>query len=160
VTGLPRRDPRAETALPAVAYGRRRVTRERQPRYTRNNGFLTADEVTCMEMLRNMGLVALFSLLLTLTPLVMAVAYIVRPSERRLALMRPLSLAGLFAALTGTTVGLINVLVGLGKRGFTVETYTISAIGSAEALVPLFLGFANLTVAWLLIAAGMGRQRD
>ena len=113
-----------------------------------------------MDMLRNMGLVALFSLLLTFTPFVMAVAYVVRPNERRLALMRPLSLAGLFAALTGSTVGFVNVLVGLARRGFTAEMYAISAIGSAEALVPLFVGFGCLTVAWLLIAAGMGRQAD
>jgi hypothetical protein len=38
--------------------------------------------------------------------------------------------------------------------------YTISAIGSAEALVPLFLGFGCLTVAWLIDRSGMGRQRD
>jgi hypothetical protein len=113
-----------------------------------------------METLRNASLFGLLSLVLTLTPLIMALAYVVRPSERRLALMRPLSLAGIFAALTGTALGFINVLVGLGKRGFTVETYTITAIGSAEALVPLFVGFACLTVAWLLVAAGMGRQAD
>jgi len=113
-----------------------------------------------METLRNVSLIGLLSLALTLTPLVMAIAYLMRPSERRLVLMRPLSLAGLFAALTGTALGFINVLVGLGKRGFTTEMYTISAIGSAEALVPLFVGFGSLTVAWLLIAAGMGRQRD
>jgi len=113
-----------------------------------------------MDTVRNMGLAAIFSLMLTFTPLVMAVAYVLRPSERRLALMRPLSLAGLFAALTGTAIGLINVLVGLGKRGFTAEMYSISAIGGAESLVPLFVGFACLTVSWLLVAAGMGRRSE
>jgi hypothetical protein len=113
-----------------------------------------------MDTLRNMGLAAIFSLLLTFTPLVMAVAYVIRPSERRLALMRPLSLAGLFAALTGAAIGFINVFVGLGRRGFNAEMYTISAIGSAESLVPLFVGFGCLTVSWLLVAAGMGRQND
>jgi hypothetical protein len=90
----------------------------------------------------------------------MALAYVIRPSERRLALMRPLSLVGLFAALTGAALGFINVLVSLAKRGFTVETYAITAIGSAESLVPLLVGFACLTVAWLLVAAGMGRQSE
>ena len=113
-----------------------------------------------METLRNVSLIGLLTLVLTLTPLVMAVMYLIRPNERRLALMRPLSLAGLFAALTGAALGFINVFVGLGKRGFTAEMYTISAIGSAESLVPLFVGFGCLTVAWLLVAAGMGRQRD
>ena len=111
-------------------------------------------------MLRQASLFALLSLLLTFVPLVMALAYVVRPNERRLALMRPLSLAGLFAALAGTALGFINVLVSLAKRGFTVETYVITAIGSAESLAPLILGFACLTVAWLLVAAGMARQAD
>ncbi len=110
-----------------------------------------------MEALRNASLLALLSLLLTLAPLVMAVMYLVRPSERRLALMRPISLAGLFAALTGTAIGAINVLVGLGTRP---EFRTAAAIGAAEALVPLMAGFGCLTVAWLLVAAGMGRQRE
>jgi hypothetical protein len=113
-----------------------------------------------METLRNVSLLGLLSLALTFTPLLMAVMYAIRPNERRLALMRPLSLVGLFAALTGTALGFINVFVGLGKKGFTVESYTITAIGSAEALVPLFVGFGCLTVAWLLVAAGMGRQTD
>ena len=113
-----------------------------------------------MEMLRNASLLALLSLLLTLTPLVMAIAYVIRPNERRLALMRPLSLAGLFAALTGAALGFINVFVGLGRQEATAEIYRISAVGSAESLVPLFVGFGCLTVSWLLVAAGMGRQSD
>src|SRR4030095_10777083 len=100
-----------------------------------------------MDVLRNMGLVALFSLLLTFTPFVMAVAHVIRPNAR-------------WRARTGSTTGFVNVLGGLARRGFTAETYAVSAIGSAEALVPLFVGFGCLTVAWLLIAAGMGRQAD
>ena len=110
-----------------------------------------------METLRNASLLALLSLLLTLAPLVMAILYLVRPSERRLALMRPISLAGLFAALTGTAIGAINVLVGLGTQP---EFRTAAFIGAAEALVPLLAGFGCLTVAWLLVAVAMGRQRD
>ncbi len=113
-----------------------------------------------METLRNVSLFGLLSLALTLTPLVMALAYVVRPSERRLALMRPLSLAGLFAALSGTAIGFINTLMYLVKRGFNVENYGVAAVGAAESLVTLFVGFSCLTVAWLLVAAGMARQSD
>jgi hypothetical protein len=112
-----------------------------------------------METLRQASLMALLSLALTFVPLVMAVLYVARPSERRLALMRPLSLAGLFAALTGCALGFINVLRYIGARRETVD-YSIAAIGAAESLVTVFVGFASLTVAWLLVAAGMGRQRD
>lgn len=74
-----------------------------------------------------------------------------------LALMRPLSLAGLFAALSGGVLGVINVLRFGGTRELTAETYRV-IIGTAESLVATFVGFACLTVAWLLVAAGMGRQ--
>lgn len=113
-----------------------------------------------METLRNVSLLGLLSMVVTFTPLVMAVMYVMRPNERRLALMRPLSLAGLFSALTGTVLGLINTFAFLWSRDFTVETYKLAAVGTAESLVTLLVGFACLTVAWLLVAAGMGRQRE
>jgi len=40
----------------------------------------------------------------------------------------------------------------------TAETYRVMTIGTAESLVTVFVGFACLTVAWLLVAVGMGRQ--
>ena len=113
-----------------------------------------------MDPLRQMSLLGLLSIVLAFAPLVMAVMYVIRPNERRLALMRPLSLAGLFAALTGTVLGFINTFAILWKRDFNVETYQVVAVGAAEALVSLLVGFACLTVSWLLVAAGMGRQRD
>jgi hypothetical protein len=72
--------------------------------------------------------------------------------------MRPLSLAGLFAALAGGVLGFINVLRFVWLRELTAETYRVMAIGAAESLVTMFVGFASLTVAWLLVAVGMGRQ--
>jgi hypothetical protein len=72
--------------------------------------------------------------------------------------MRPLSLAGLFAALAGFVLGFINTLAFLWMRDFTTETYRAMAVGAAESLVTLFVGFASLTAAWLLVAVGMGRQ--
>ena len=84
-------------------------------------------------------------------------ASVLRPSEQRLALMRPVSLAGLFAALCGTVAGAINVL----RLIWTSEgpvNWAIVAVGSAESLVPLLLAFGCLTVAWLSVAAGFRRQ--
>jgi hypothetical protein len=104
--------------------------------------------------------VALLSLAIDFVPLVMAVAYVIRPSERRLALMRPLSLAGLFAALAGGVVGFVNVLRGIGIASEPfVDVYRRVAIGASESLVATFVGFACLTVAWLLVAVGMSRSR-
>ena len=111
-----------------------------------------------MDMLRPASLFALLTLLIDFVPLVMAVVYVIRPTERHLALLRPLSLAGLFAALSGGVLGFINVFRFGGTRELTAETYRVMAIGTAESLVPTFVGFACLTVAWLLVAVGMGRQ--
>jgi hypothetical protein len=111
-----------------------------------------------MEMLHNTSLFGRLTLLLSVVPLVMAVVYASRPTEQNLALMRPLSLAGLFAAIAGTLSGFINVLRLFWTRDATSETYRVMAIGAAESLVPVLLGFACLTVAWLVVAIGMGRQ--
>lgn len=111
-----------------------------------------------MSMLRNASLFALLTLILGVVPLVMAVVYASRPTERNLALMRPLSLAGLFAAIAGTLLGFINVLKVFWTRDPTSETYRVMAIGAAESLVPVLVGFGCLTVAWLVVAIGMGRR--
>jgi hypothetical protein len=112
-----------------------------------------------MDMLRQASLFALLTLVIDFVPLGMAAVYVIRPTERHLALMRPLSLAGLFAALSGGTLGFINVLRFVWTRELTAETYRVMTIGAAESLVSTFVGFASLTVAWLLVAVGMGRQR-
>ncbi len=113
-----------------------------------------------MEMFRQAGLFAKLSLLLGLIPFVMGWVYLVRPTERHLALMRPLSLAGLFASLAGAVIGLINALSAVWRTGPTTDVTRLMAVGTAEALVTLLVGFASLTVAWLLVAAGMSRQGD
>jgi hypothetical protein len=111
-----------------------------------------------MGMLRQAGVFAVLTLILGFVPLIMALVYVIRPTTRHLALMRPLSLAGLFAAIAGGVLGFINVLRLVWTRELTAETYRVMAIGAAESLVPILVGFASLTVAWLLVAVGMGRQ--
>lgn len=111
-----------------------------------------------MEMFRQAGLFAKLTLILAFVPLVMAIVYAIRPTERNLALMRPLSLAGLFASLAGGVLGFINVLRFAWTRELTAETYRVMSVGAAESLVSMFVGFACLAVAWLFVAVGMGRQ--
>jgi len=111
-----------------------------------------------MEMFLQAGLFAKLSLVLGVVPLVMGVVYLIRPTERHLALMRPLSLAGLFASLAGAVLGLINALSVVWRREPPADLGRVMAVGAAESLVTLLVGFASLSVAWLLVAAGMGRQ--
>lgn len=87
-----------------------------------------------------------------------ALAYAIRPTERRLALMRPLSLASIFAALCSFFVGLANVLQGAGATTeWGIHGFGRMLMGLSETLIPLFVAFALLAVAWLLVAVGHQR---
>jgi hypothetical protein len=110
-----------------------------------------------LSMLSQAGLLSLFSLIVGVLPLGFGVAYAVRPTEQRLALMRPISLASIFGALCGTVSGLINVLRMVWVREPPVET-SVLAVGTAEALVPLLVAFGALTIAWLCAAVGLKRH--
>lgn len=108
-------------------------------------------------ILSQASIMALLSLFVTLFPLAAGVAYLVRPTEQRLALMRPISLAGIFSGLGGAVLGIMNVL-----RGYAINDppppTRIMALGAAESLVTLFVAFGCLTVAWLCVALGMRRN--
>lgn len=108
-------------------------------------------------MLGQASVVALLSLIVGVLPLGAGVAYVIRPSEQRLAMMRPVSLAAIFGALCGTMSGFVNVLRMIGVSTGPVDS-RIVAIGSAEALVPLLLAFGCLTVAWLCAAFALRRH--
>ena len=110
------------------------------------------------EMFREAGIVAKLSLLLALVPLGAGIAYAVRPTESKLALMRPLCLAGLFGALTGTLAGLLNAFHFTGMTSGATIVSGVPLIGLSEAVVPLFVASGSLTVAWLCVALGMRRQ--
>jgi hypothetical protein len=112
--------------------------------------------VEILKILSQASIVGLLSMFVGVIPLGVGVAYALRPSEHRLALMRPLSLASIFGGLSGTLSGAINVLSGL----WASEPADVStlAVGSAEALVPTLVAFVALTVAWLCATVGLGRQ--
>ena len=111
-----------------------------------------------MTTLANAGIMALLCMAVTLAPLIMGITYAIRPSEGRLGLMRPLSLAGLFSALTGFCVGLMNSLVGIGNSSTPFGENRIWMFGLAESIAVLFMGFGCLTVGWLCVALGMRRH--
>ena len=87
-----------------------------------------------------------------------AIAYAVRPTEEKLTLMRPLSLASIFAAVCSTAVGLATALKGGADAHMSPEGVTVMVAGLAESCIPVFVAFAFLAVAWLLVALGLRRQ--
>ena len=112
-----------------------------------------------MDMLDQLGWFAKLSLLVGLGPLAVAVVYALRPTERALAFARPVSLAAIFAGISGLTGG---VAMGLKRLATVPDAIDRAAfyMGLAESLVPAFVNFGCLAVAWLLIAAGMLRRRE
>jgi len=87
-----------------------------------------------------------------------AIAYAARPTEQKLTLMRPLSLASIFAAVCSFTVGVATALKHGADTGVSAEGLTGMVAGLSESFVPLFVAFAFLAVAWLLVALGLRRQ--
>jgi hypothetical protein len=110
-----------------------------------------------VEVLANAGIMALASMFVGVLPLTMAIIYAIWPTEQRLALMRPLSLATIFAAVAGLTLGLMNQLRFIFEGGEPTLSRVV-VIGLAESLVPLFFGFGCLTVAWLCVTIGLWRR--
>jgi hypothetical protein len=109
-----------------------------------------------VEMLSNASIFALLSLAVGVLPMGLGMAYAIRPTEQRLALMRPISLASIFGGLSGTLSGAINVLSMVWSQ--PPAPTTVLAVGTAEALVPMFVSFVALTVAWLCATVGLGRH--
>jgi hypothetical protein len=110
-----------------------------------------------IDAFRYAGLVPKLSMLMGVVPLALAAVYAIWPTEQRLTLMRPLSLATIFAALSGTVLGTLNVLLYMSRTDPPTFSH-VAVLGLSEALFPTFLGFGLLTAAWLLIALGMWRR--
>jgi hypothetical protein len=97
--------------------------------------------------------------------LVTAIRLAIRPTERGLAVLRPLSAATTFATLGAFLHGLATALVNVVQRleeatdaAATAKAWQVFLAGLAEATVPLIVAFALLAVAWLLAAVGLRRQ--
>ena len=106
--------------------------------------------------LGQMGIAALLSVAVAIMPAFFAAVYAIRPTEAKLALMRPLSLASIFGASGGTLAGVINVLRMAAMQDMPLGS-KMPLLGLSESLVPLFVAFGALTVGWLLVALGLRR---
>ena len=114
--------------------------------------------MTFTDIWRESSIVALLGMMVALGTALLAIYCAIRPDERKLALMRPLSLATIFAALATTTLGFAHVFRGIAATGeLTKIAWGAVAGGVAESLIPLALAFGALTVAWLVLAVSMRR---
>jgi hypothetical protein len=110
-----------------------------------------------VEVIAHAGIMALASMFVAVLPLTVGIVYAIWPTEQRLMLMRTLSLATVFSAVGGMTLGFINELRFI-SRSDTITFSQQVAIGLAESLTPLFVGFGCLTVAWLCVTLGLWRR--
>jgi hypothetical protein len=109
-----------------------------------------------IETFNHSGVFAKLSLLVGFVPLGVAILYMVRPLERTLAFMRPVSLAAIFAGVCGIVIGFIAILQGLSVSPNPEWRYVYR--GTSLALVPAFLNFGLLSASWLLVAVGIWRR--
>ena len=110
-----------------------------------------------VEAFKQSGMFAKLSLLVGFGPPGLAIAYVLRPAERTLAILRPVSLAAIFAAICGLVAGLIAILMGVAATAGPVAMSNVY-VGLSEALVAPFVNFGLLAAAWLLVAIGMMRR--
>jgi hypothetical protein len=111
--------------------------------------------------LAHASLFSLFGIVITAAPMAAGFAFAVRPSAVRLALVRALTLLGVFATAANVLLGAVNVLLGMARQSNVVpepraEFYT----ATAEVLVIPFIGFVFLAVAWAGVAIGLRKPFD
>jgi hypothetical protein len=111
-----------------------------------------------MSALRYLGPAAIFGLAITAIPLIVAILFAARPSASRLELMRPVSLAGIFAAVAGLFLGLANSLVGINRHAGNANVLAYAAQVFAESAIPAYVSFSLLAAAWLVVGIGMRRR--
>ena len=109
--------------------------------------------------------IVLFVAIVGLAALWTATRFAIRPTERGLAVLRPLSastsFAGLCALVLGVATALVNVIEKLeaaADSAATAAAWRHFLAGLAEATAPLGLALALLAVAWLLAAVGLRKQ--
>ena len=111
-----------------------------------------------MRALANLGIAAILGIVITALPLFVAVLFTARPTASRLELMRPLTLAAIFAAIAGLFLSIANSMLGINRHAADPNLTGYAAQVFAESTIPSFVSFSLLGAAWLVVAIGMRRQ--
>jgi hypothetical protein len=88
----------------------------------------------------------------------LAVSHVFRPTEQKLALMRPVSLASIFATISGLLGGWIALLAATAAPPDGHLPMLVLSQGLAESLTVGFVSFGFLAAAWMLVAVAMFRR--
>lgn len=114
-----------------------------------------------LNFIRAGGVGMILVLLLSVPCLLAAGAFVRAPDPRRLQMVRALSTALVFSVLTAVCSNLAAVMSKVPEHpewSKSPDMPLIVMTGLAEALTPTLVGFAVLTVTWLLMAVGYRRS--
>jgi len=110
-----------------------------------------------VDTFKQLGLSAFVGLFVTAVPMLLGIAFAIRPNERWLSLMRPLTIAGIFAAVANMFGALANTFLALGRVA-PADPVGQRMVMLAEASILPFISFVFLSTAWLCVTIGMRRQ--
>lgn len=116
---------------------------------------------TLVNIVHAVGEISLFAQLTMAVAIVvfsLAVAYVFRPTERKLVLMRPVSLAVIFTTISGVLGGWIALLSSIAAPPDGHVPVAVLARGIGESLVVGFVCFGLLGASWMLVAVGVMRR--
>jgi hypothetical protein len=107
-----------------------------------------------VDLLGQISLFAKLTMAVAIVAFGLAVAYVFRPTEQKLVLMRPVSLAAIFATVSGLLGGWIAVLASIPATPDGHLPVASLYRGIAESLTVGFVSFGMLAAAWMLVAVG------
>jgi hypothetical protein len=109
-----------------------------------------------MNPLRGISYAAMLGLVISLSPTLAGIWFAIRPTERQLSYMRPLTLAGIFAAFCTGALGVMNGARALSRQpGFDIQ---MLLGGISDVFAALAVSCVFLTVAWICVAIGLRRH--
>ena len=111
-----------------------------------------------VDLFREISLFAKLTVVVAIGAFALAGAYAVRPTEQKLVLMRPVSLASIFATISGLFGGWIGVLTAISATADVQSVMPRIYLGIADSLTVGFVCFGLLAAAWTLVAVGMLRR--
>ena len=106
------------------------------------------------DLLGQISVIAKLTMAVAIVAFGLAVAYVFRPTEQKLVLMRPVSLAAIFATVSGLLGGWMAVLTGIAATPDGHLPMASLYRGVAESLTVGFVSFGLLAAAWMLVAVG------
>jgi hypothetical protein len=125
---------------------------------TLNQGGTMSTLVNVVHSLGQLSVFARLTMAVAIVAFGLAAAYVFRPTEQKLILMRPVSLAAIFATVSGLLGGWIAVLASIPATPDGHLPVESLYRGIAESLTVGFVSFGLLAAAWMLVAIGVLRR--